>query len=216
MRTCLMLIGGSLAFGGLAHAQPSPPTPNRGYVEAVAQSAFGNVTSQSFGGEIGVTIMRQLQLFVEAGQVRDASPPELGVAAQAIAGFLSQTQGNAAFQVKEPVTFGLAGIRYGIPLASSKLEPYVMGGVGIARVKKDVSFTVAGTDVTSSLLQLGVALGTDLSGSETKPMISAGVGVAWPAWQRVIVDFQYRYGRVFTSDQGLNINRAGVGLGVRF
>jgi opacity protein-like surface antigen len=83
-------------------------------------------------------------------------------------------------------------------------------------VKKDVSFTVNGADVTSTLPQLGVVLGTDLSGSETKPMLSLGVGVVWPVWQKLIVDFQYRYGRVFTSDQGLNLSRAGIGIGVRF
>jgi hypothetical protein len=39
--------------------------------------------------------------------------------------------------------------------------------------------------------------------------------VAWPVWEKLVVDFQYRYGRVFTSE-GLNMNRAGVGIGVRF
>ena len=47
-------------------------------------------------------------------------------------------------------------------------------------------------------------------------MLTLGGGVAWPLWQRVVVDFQYRYGRIFTEDQGTNVNRAGVGLGVRF
>jgi hypothetical protein len=32
----------------------------------------------------------------------------------------------------------------------------------------------------------------------------------------LIIDLQYRYGRVFMSDEGLNISRAGVGIGVRF
>jgi hypothetical protein len=32
----------------------------------------------------------------------------------------------------------------------------------------------------------------------------------------LIVDLQYRYGRVFTSGGGLNVHRAGIGLGVRF
>jgi opacity protein-like surface antigen len=47
-------------------------------------------------------------------------------------------------------------------------------------------------------------------------MLTVGGGVAWPVWQRVIVDFQYRYGRVFAAGQGINVNRAGAGLGVRF
>jgi opacity protein-like surface antigen len=133
-----------------------------------------------------------------------------------IAGFLSETQSSVTFRVKEPVTFGLAGVRYGFLLPPGKLEPYLIGGGGISRVRRDVSFTVAGNDVTSTVGQFGVVLGTDLAGSETKPMLTLGGGIAWPAWQHLIVDFQYRYGRVFTSDQSTNVSRAGIGLGVRF
>ena len=214
MRLFVMLVVGTLAVSSVAHAQPAPPA-SKGYVEVVAQSAFGNVTSQSFGVELGVTISPTLQGFVEAGHVRDTASSELGSSALLIAGFLSQTQTNVTFSGKQPVTFGLAGVRYLIH-PSAKVEPYVLVGGGVAQVKKDVTFSVAGTDVTANLAQNGVVLGTDLSGSETKPMITVGVGVVWPAWQRVIVDFQYRYGRVFTSDQGLNVSRAGVGIGVRF
>ena len=156
-----------------------------------------------------------LQVFVDAGYVRDAAPSALGTDAQVITTFLSQTQNNVGFRGKEPVTFGLAGLRY-VVASSSKLEPYLLVGGGLAQVKKDVSFTIGGNDVTSGLQQLGAVLGTDLSGSETKPMLTVGVGVVWPVWQNLIVDFQYRYGRVFTSDQGLNVSRAGVGIGVRF
>ena len=106
--------------------------------------------------------------------------------------------------------------RFGFPLAAGRIEPYLAGGVGAARVKRDVSFTVAGNDVTSTIGQLGVTLGTDLSGSETKPMLTLGGGIAWLAWQHLLVDFQYRYGRVFTSGQSMNVSRAGLGLGVRF
>jgi opacity protein-like surface antigen len=213
MRRTVMLIVGALALGGVAQAQS--PAASKGYVEGVAQSAFGNVTSQSFGAELGVTIAPQIQVFLDGGYVRDTAPSALGANAQLIAGFLSLTQSNVTFKGKQPVTFGLAGLRYLIP-SSAKVEPYVMAGGGVAKVKKDVMFAVAGNDVTGSLAQYGVVLGTDLSGSETKPMVTVGVGVVWPAWQHLNVDFQYRYGRVFTSDQGLNVSRAGIGIGVRF
>lgn len=204
-----------LALSAAAHAQPATaPADSKGYLEAVAQSAFGNVTSQSFGVEAGVTVQPRLQIFVEGGQTRDTAPAALGANAQLIAGFLSQTQSGVSFTVKQPVTFGVAGVRYGAMVG--KVEPYVLGGVGAARVKRDVAFSVGGSDVTSNLQNLGVALGTDLSGSETKAMISLGGGIAWPAWQRLVIDLQYRYGRILTSDEGLNLHRAGVGVGVRF
>ena len=223
MRSSVVLIGAALVLstlGGVAQAQ-SPTTPPRtagagkGYVEAVAQSAFGNVTSQSFGVELGVAIKPALQVFVDVGHARDTAPSSLGTAAQGIAGWLSQTQSNVTFSGKQPVTFGLAGVRYRFG-SSPKVEPYVLAGGGIAQVKKDVSFSINGSDVTSTIERFGVVLGTDLSGSETKPMMTIGVGAVWPAWQRVIVDFQFRYGRLFTEDEGLNVSRAGIGLGVRF
>jgi len=203
-----------MALTSTASAQ-SQSEASKGYVEAVAQSAFGNVTSQSFGVELGVGIASDVQVFADVGYARDTAPAELGAAAQVIAGFLSQTQTGVTFSGKQPVTFGVIGMRYRFA-TSSKVEPYVLGGVGVAQVKKDVSFSVNGADATSTLSQLGVVLGSDLSGSETKPMLSIGVGVVWPAWQKLIVDFQYRYGRVFTSDEGLNLSRAGIGIGVRF
>jgi hypothetical protein len=216
MRCSLALAMAILACGRVAAAQPAPAA-DRGYAELVVQSAFGNVTSQSFGVEAGVTVWPNLQVFVEAGKVRDVATTEIGVAAQTIAGFLSQTQSAVAFSVKEPVTFGVAGVKYLIPLSNSTLRPYVLGGIGIASVSQNVAFTIAGSDVTSSLAtSYGVALGTDLSGSFTKPMFVAGGGVMWPAWQRLVVDAQFRFGRILADDGGINVSRAGIGVGVRF
>jgi opacity protein-like surface antigen len=206
-----------LAIASPASAQTAPAADtDRGYVEGVVQSAFGNVTSQSYGVELGVKVIPNVQVFAEAGMVRDVATSEIGAAAQAIAGFLSQTQASVQFRVKQPVTFGAAGLKFVIPTASA-LRPYVMGGGGIAQVKQDVTFTVAGTDVTPNLAsQFGVQLGSDLSGTFTKPMIVAGAGVMWPAWQRLVVDVQYRYGRIFAEDNALTVSRAGVGVGLRF
>jgi hypothetical protein len=85
----------------------------------------------------------------------------------------------------------------------------------VASVTQDVAFTVGGTDVTNTLPQLGVTLGSDLSGTFTKPMMVLGAGAMWP-WQRLVVDLQYRFGRIFGEDEGINVNRAGIGIGVRF
>ena len=213
-------IGAILAWMALpcaAYAQtpPSPPAPSKGYVEVVAQSAFGNVTSQSFGGEFGVTIVPSVQLFVEAGQVNNVATSEISAAATTIAGYLSQTQSNASYTVKEPLTFGAAGVKFNVPV-TGKLQPYIMAGGGVAKVKQNVTFSVGGTDVTNNLTPYGVVLGTDLSGTFTKPMAVVGIGVMVPAWQRLVVDLQYRYGRIFADGQGINVSRAGLGFGVRF
>ncbi len=217
MRSFVALAIGMLALSGVANAQTSPaPAVDRGYAEVNLQSAFGNVTSQSFGAEVGVTLMPNLQVFGEVAKVRDVATTGIGAAAQLIAGFLSQTQTNVTFSVKEPVTFAVAGVKYTIPTTGT-IHPYVLGGAGMATVTQDVAFTVGGSDITSALASTyGVQLGTDLSGSFTKPMIVVGGGVMWPAWQRLVVDVQFRFGRILAEDGGINVSRAGIGVGVRF
>lgn len=217
MRSFVALAIGMLALSGVANAQTPPAADaDHGYVEGVLQSAFGNVTSQSFGAEVGVTVMPNLQVFGEFGKVRDVATTGIGSAAQLIAGFLSQTHTGVSFSVKEPVTFAVGGVKYTIPTTGT-IHPYVLGGAGMATVSQNVAFTVGGTDVTSALASTyGVQLGTDLSGSFTKPMIVVGGGAMWPVWQRLVVDVQFRFGRILAEDGGINVSRAGIGVGVRF
>ena len=215
MRSFVALAIGMLALARVAGAQ-TPKDADHGYVEGVVQSAFGNVTSQSYGAEIGVTVVPNVQVFAEGGMVRDVATTSIGAAAQTIAGFLSQTQANVTFRVKQPVTFGVAGLKFVVPTAGS-IRPYVLAGGGLASVKQDVAFSVGGSDVTSNLpTQFGVQLGSDLSGTFTKPMVVAGAGAMWSAWQRLVVDFQFRYGRILAEEGGINVSRAGIGVGVRF
>jgi opacity protein-like surface antigen len=221
-RGMLFLLALLAASAGSAHAQgaaPAPPAaPSKGYVEVFAQSAFGNVTSQAYGGEVGYTVRKNLQVFVEFGQVRDAAPAEFGAAAQLIAISLAETQGDAAFTAKEPATFGVGGVKYLIPMSNSRIEPYVMGGAGIAKVSKNVTFVVNGVDVTNQLTNL-VVIGSDLSGDFTKPIVMFGGGVAWPFWRQAVVDFQYRFSHIVAegdSVPALNFSRAGIALGIRF
>jgi len=207
----------TLVCGGTARAQTTAARQaDRGYAEAVLQSSFGNVTSQSIGAEAGVTVRPNLQVFVEGGLVRDAATSDTSAAAQQIAGFLSRSQSNVGYSVKQPVTFVAGGLKMLFP-TSTALKPYVLAGGGIANVKQDVAFTIGGSDVTSALpTQYGVTLGSDLSGSFTKPMIVFGAGAVWPAWHQLVVDFQFRFGRIFADDAGINVGRAGIGVGVRF
>jgi hypothetical protein len=218
MKLPFVIFGAALAL--LAAVQPAASQPGTDsgvfYVEGVAQSSFGPVTSQSFGVEAGVLVAPKLVVFVEFGHVRDASPADVGVDAQAIAGYLASTQSASVnYSVHQPVNFGVAGIKYLIPY-NATIEPYVLGGFGIARYTRDVHFTVGGTDVTSNLAPYGITLGSDLAGSTTKPMLTAGGGVAWTVKAPFVVDFQFRYGRIFAEGKAFNVSRAGIGLGIRF
>lgn len=218
----IAVVAALVAAPGVARAQAqgqARPSSIRdyetGYVEGIAQSAFGNVTSQSFGAEVGFKYGRRLRIFGEVGDVRDSAPKTLGTGAQLVASALASIQSGAVtYSVRQPVMFGLAGVRYMIP-HDDKIEPYVTAGFGIARVKRDVSWTIAGNDVTSTLATYGVALGSDLSGTVNKPMMSAGAGVVWNFHGSVFADLQYRFGRVF-DDVAFTVNRVGAGIGVRF
>lgn len=218
---------------GAAHAQTSPTNPpnpsnlqspsgrsirdyETGYAEGIAESAFGNVTSQSFGAEVGLNRGPRLRIIVEVGRVGDSAAASLGARAQLVASALTSAQSAAVtYSVRQPVFFGLGGVRYMIPYDES-FEPYVLGAVGFARVKRDVSWTVGGTDVTTTIATYGVALGSDLAGTSTNLMWSGGAGVLWNVRTTVFFDLQYRYGRVSDEGQGININRVGAGIGVRF
>jgi opacity protein-like surface antigen len=204
-----------LTLPGTAYAQGTNATL---YVQGMVQSAFGNVTSQSFGAEGGYFITPQIGVFVEGGYVRDTAPSELGAAAQTIASGLSQVApSTVGYSVRQPVSFGAAGLRYAFA-RTPKLEPYVLGGVGVASVKKDVTFSVGGTDVTGSLgsAPYYTTLGSDLTGISTKPMLVFGGGVNYRAIGSLRIDLGYRYSRIFTDTVGTNVNRAGIGIGVTF
>jgi opacity protein-like surface antigen len=220
MKLTFVIVAAAMALSASAHAQSpanAPPSDGgTGYVEVVGHSAFGNVTSQSFGVEGGVTVAPRLTLFAEIGWIRDTAPSEVGVAAQQMAGHLSAVQSaSVGYSVRQPVTFGVAGLAYIIPV-ESVFQPYVLGGFGFARYTRDISFTVGGTDVTANIGDYGIALGADLAGSYTKPMLTAGGGVAWTFRSPFILDFQYRYGRIFASGKGINVSRAGLGIGIQF
>jgi opacity protein-like surface antigen len=215
MKRTVMALALTLAFSGAAHAQTTT-APTTGYAQVLAQSAFGNVTSQSFGLEAGYALDPRLSVLLEIGRTRDTAPERIGPSAQQIAQALAQSQGAAVdYSVKQPVFFFGVGARYSFP-RDSPFEPYVLGGVGIARVKKDVSFEIDGTDVTDSLDDYGVVLGSDLAGTATKPMISLGGGVVYRWREPWIFDLNYRFGRIFTDIEGTTVNRLGLGVGFTF
>jgi len=214
MRSMVLAAIGLLACAAAADAQ-SAAAQTGGYAEGFIQSSFGNVTSQSFGAEGGIAIVPDLMVFVEGGRTRDVATADIGLAAQKIAGSLSQQTAGVSYSVKQPVTYVDAGVRWYAPVQNPKIQPYAMAGLGFAHVEQNARFLVNGTDVTCNLQQYSIVLGSDLSGSVNKALLVLGGGVGVPVWRQVVADFQFRYGRIFT-DPGINMSRAGVGIGVQF
>ena len=221
MRTLLLSIAATFACAALAAAQPAAPPPSSpaaaagpetGYLEGVAQSAFGHVTSQSYGIEAGYVVEPQVDIFFEVGRVTDASTQGIEDSAQVITNALAGSGITAT--VREPVSFLAVGGKYLIATGGA-FHPYVLVGAGVARVKQDVVFRTGGVDVTSTISQYGVALGGDLSGTSTKVTVMAGAGAMIPLGRRLVLDLQLRINRVL-SDPAISFGRAGIGFGVRF
>jgi opacity protein-like surface antigen len=107
--------------------------------------------------------------------------------------------------------------------------PYVLGGVGIARLNPSPQFTFSsgtlpdgstpavGTDVTTALTSSGIY--TDPPAS-TAPMFTVGGGVQVPLAPHWVVDAAYRYSRIGAdttlSASPLNTNGMTFGFGYRF
>ena len=85
----------------------------------------------------------------------------------------------------------------------------------MAQASPDAEFTIGGVNVTNSLDQFGVVLGSDLAGASTTAMMEIGAGVVYDITDRFYLDAEFRYNRVFT-DAAIPFGRAGAGIGIRF
>jgi len=127
-----------------------------------------------------------------------------------------------------PAWYALGGLRAEFP-ASAHALPYVLGGLGAARLNPTAQFTFAsgtmpdgltpdvGTDVTSSLIALGSFTAPPASNAL---MFMLGGGVEIPTTPHWAVDLGYRYSRIAAdstlSAAALNTNVMTFGFGYRF
>ncbi len=170
---------------------PRPPSPPRIPTPAVNLAYGGLVTGteavQKSGGvvgaEAGARVWRNLDVFLEGGSFGDVVPQRQLDVATPLTAYLQQTQGKtAASTVKMPAVYGGVGARWvfeNVNIAGW-VKPYVQFSVGAARVKREPTFTLAGSDVTSSLSQYGVKLGADMTATERRGAVTGGFGVLVP------------------------------------
>jgi opacity protein-like surface antigen len=216
-------------LGGVAQAQTAPPPrqvpsaaqPNAGqrldrYIEGIGGWTFGEKGSQFFGAEGGFTWKPNVHVFIEGGRVNNAGGSAIRDAAELLGEGLSRIQSGVSVKAEQPTIFVSGGLRYSAPFSGSRAQPFFIVGGGISRVKQDVKVTVAGADVTSTLANLGVVLGSDLSGSFTRPHVVFGGGFTIAVHRNAFAEVSYRLMRIFAEDSGITINRAGLGFGMRF
>jgi len=199
-----------------------------GYVSVFAGPVWsaGNSTgSVLFEG--GARIAPHLMVFGNVGHFANLQgdlTPTIDAAATTLASDgLDVTAGGTL-----PAWYGLGGLR-GEIAASKHLLPYVLGGVGAARLNPtgqitfnggtlpDGSSPAIGTDVTAALSVTGTYT---MPAPSTAFMFMLGGGVQIPLVPHWIVDAGYRYSHIAAdtslSASPLNTNSMTFGFGYRF
>jgi opacity protein-like surface antigen len=127
-----------------------------------------------------------------------------------------------------PASYFVGGLRVEVP-TRGRVMPYVLGGVGVARLNPTAQFTFSsgimpdgsmpavGTDVTTAMTSAGFFTAPPAS---TAPMFTLGGGVQVPVAPHWVVDAAYRYSRIAAdstlSAAPLNANGMTFGFGYRF
>jgi opacity protein-like surface antigen len=218
VRVVTALVVFMLAGAAVSHAQTT--TEPMWYGEFTIAATLGHKSDKAVGGEAGMRITPDLDVFVEAGHMGNVGTTDLEARAQIVADFIGGTVGSTAHKVN----FGVFGVRYHLPMIKpiGKWHPYLAFGAGLARVKPEVTFAVNGTDVTGRLPEFGVQLGSDLTDSLNKAMIVVGGGATMDFKTRYLVDLSYRYGHILgktgdiENDVAIKTQRVQIGVGVRF
>jgi opacity protein-like surface antigen len=217
-----------LGAASVVRAQTTPASrtaDSRFYAEFTLGPTLGHQSSSSFGGEGGVHLTREIDVFLEGGHMRNIGTTDLDRRAQQIANFIGGTSSTVS-----RANFFDVGVRYNLPFAihapfGEKWQTFTLFGVGTAHVTNTTNFHVAGNDVTNQLFDLyGVQLGSDLAGTFKKPFVTAGFGVDVTFAKRYFGELTYRYGHVSkdTTDAGdvdltaINSQRVQFGIGVHF
>jgi opacity protein-like surface antigen len=204
---------------GTAHAQ-SAVTDNPFAVQGTVGATFGHVFDVSFGVELDYRAGTEWEFFLEAGRMRNVASSRLDAATRTIVDNLA----GAEASVGQVSNFIDIGVKYLLVPVGGGYQPYVGVGFGGAQIRKDVTFSVGGTEVTEEqlLTRYGEQLGNDLAGRSNRPMFVALAGISRDFAGKGFLDVSYRYGAIFANkdfiegDTITNTSRVQIGVGIRF
>lgn len=218
------LVVAGLVFCGLmereAQAQVVPDGPYSAQVDAGL--TVGNHEALASGLELGWWLRKDLKIFAEANWMLNVASRDL----DARAGIIAEAIGGTAAMEAHATIIDL-GVRYAFRapsfLSPDTVQPFVLAGAGIARFDARPSFTVGGTDVTSTLFDTYRArLGLDLDGHLTKAVFVVGGGATMPLTSRYFIEGSVRYGHIFprkaviANDTATPTTRFQASFGARF
>lgn len=216
LMVCSVVVAG---LTGTARAQ-SGATDNPFAVQVTAGPTFGHVFDVSFGVELDYRVGTEWEFFLEAGRMRNVATSALDTAAETIVVALP----GASASLGQVSNYVDVGVKYLLVPFGGGYQPYVGLGFGGAQIRKDVTFTVGGTELTEEelLIRYGVQLGNDLAGRSNRPLFVVLAGASRDFGGKAFFDLSYRYGAIFANkdfienDTMTNTNRVQIGIGIRF
>lgn len=126
----------------LLTAAPLVAQTERGYLTGVGGFAVTpDTTSGDVLGEVGLRIAPHVLVFGDLGQFHNLQPSDVQPAVAGTTALLSAAQGlNVIGTARVPAWYSGGGLRYEVP-TQSRVSPYVLGGIGLARLTPTAQFT---------------------------------------------------------------------------
>ena len=206
-------------------AAPLFAQTERAYVAAAGGFARSpDTTSGNALGEVGVRIAPHLLVFGDLGQFHNLQPSDAQPIVDSTTAALSAATGlSVTGTARVPAWYSVGGLKYEVPI-QGRVSPYVLGGIGVARLTPTAQFTYSsgplpdgstpsvGDDVTSQIVSAG---DFTAPAATTAFMYTLGAGVEIPVTRQWAVDAGYRFSRV-AADTPVNAQGVTFGIGYRF
>jgi hypothetical protein len=185
-------------------------TINSGDAGATIAGSFGYRVDRCFGLEFELGVIPDLQ---DDPQVVPLSSFSFGLDGRSVP--VPQIFPPLKFD-NRLVTF-MTNARVEIPTTLRTIVPYVVGGGGVASLRREVTFSpflaLPDLGVPGPITQL--TLPRTSSSTETALALNVGAGVSIRIVKQLFADVDMRYVRVFANSE-LDLNRFGAGISYRF
>lgn len=202
--------------GGTGTTPNSAPIVHHWYVGGAAGASLVDSASGTGSVEAGMRIWKNLDVLVEGGYAGNLATRREIDRAGTIGAFLTASLGSpVSSTVSVPSSYFAFGARWVLE-STSRYRPYGLLSVGGAAVDLKPKFVQNGADITGSIGNFGVTLGSDISGKYRPLAIGGGVGVLVPLGPRWNVDGSVRILSINTVSQRTNLIRVIVGIDRRF
>jgi opacity protein-like surface antigen len=186
-------------------------TINSGDAGATVAGSFGYRVDRCFGLEFEIGVIPDLQ---DEPQVIPLSSFSFG---------LTDGRSVPVPTIFPPPTFDsrlitfMTNARVEIPTTLRTIVPYVVGGGGVASLRREVTYSpfLAFPDLGGLVDITPLTLPRTISSTETALALNVGVGVSVRIVKELYADADMRYVRVFANNE-LDLNRFGAGISYRF